>query len=106
DAIPRGVSKVGDEKRATRGLAALTVRNGRVSFPLPASGLRTPSKGKLTPFHNRYRKLGNFRLPDQPDRTARHRIWITGICATSDDAETKSHGYRRGTCGPPACARA
>src|SRR5215472_998461 len=50
DAIPRGVSKVGDEKRATRGLAALTVRNGRVSFPLPASGLRTPSKGKLTPF--------------------------------------------------------
>src|SRR5262245_9406063 len=37
---------------------------GGVSFPLPASGQGTPSKGKLTPFHNRYRKLRSFRVAD------------------------------------------
>ena len=40
----------------------------RVGLPFPCQRqvLRIPSKGKLTPFHNRYRKLRNFRVADDP----------------------------------------
>src|SRR5262249_9730066 len=76
-----------DAKRGTRGLAALTVREGKWRFrkltrprPIPECGHtgevpdRTARRAAVPlpqstviPFHNRYRKLGNFRLVHHPE---------------------------------------
>src|SRR5215510_12523294 len=39
-----------------------------LASPCQHQDLWTPCKGNLTPFSNRYRKLANFRVADQPDR--------------------------------------
>src|SRR5215831_14372987 len=49
-----------------------------VSFPLPASDLRAPSKGKLTPFQNRYRKPQL--LPGRREYRVAHSRMLKGIC--------------------------
>src|SRR5215469_11231813 len=56
-----------------------------VSVPLPASGLRTPSKGKLTPFFSRYRKIRPFAISEHlSDMATARGKWILPGSRQSD----------------------